>query len=259
MSTLLETERIIALAILLPFVAFFLLRLAQYFLAQLRGHRVPVDQEMLRRGDSMLLGQSLRQVFSWCISPYLQLLKKSKISPDVLTFVNFLFALIGATLIGLGAVALGGTVALLGSSLDYLDGRLARESGQATRAGNFLDSTLDRYCDIVLMSGAAVFFRHSIGVLLACLAAMGSASVISYARAKAESLDYQLKVGLMQRPERIVLFCAGAILSPFFDALLPSHLRGFHLLFAGTIVLLAVLTTITALHRTVSGFAALRR
>ena len=252
-------EHLLSLLVLAPFSLYFLVRLAQYLTIKALGREVPVDQEMIEKGQSFILGRTLRQIFAFAAAPIHRFLQATGVNPDFLTLANLAFSIIAATLIGLGAVSLGGAIALVGSSLDYLDGRLARGSGRVSLAGNFLDSTLDRYSDIALFSGAAVLFRVSVPMLTACLLGLGSAVVISYSRAKAESLGYDLRVGLMQRPERIVLFCTGAILTPFVDPLFPTSIQGRHALFAGTVFFLAILATITAVHRTVAGYAALRR
>ena len=259
MSSLPIPEHLLSLLVLAPFALYFLIRVAQYFSMMVLGRGVPVDQEMIEKGQSFILGRTLRQVFAFSAAPIHRFFRASGVNPDFLTLANLAFSIIAATLIGLESVSLGGAVALLGSSLDYLDGRLARDSGRASVAGNFLDSTLDRYSDIALLSGAAVLFRDSVPMLTVCLLGVGSAAVIPYTRAKAESLGYDLKVGLMQRPERIVLFCAGAILSPFVDSLFPASMQGAHTLFAGTVFFLAILATITAVHRTLAGYAVLRR
>lgn len=259
MTSLSIPEHFLTLLVLAPFALYFLVRLAQYLALKALGRGVPVDQEMIEKGESFILGRSLRQVFAFSAEPIHRFFQASGVNPDFLTLANLAFSIIAATLIGLGSVSLGGAVALVGSSLDYLDGRLARKSGRVSLAGNFLDSTLDRYSDIALLSGAAVLFRESVPMLAVCLLGVGSVTVISYTRAKAESLGYDLKVGLMQRPERIVLFCTGAILTPFVDSVLPAPIQGQFALFAGTVIFLVILATITAVHRTVAGYAALRR
>jgi phosphatidylglycerophosphate synthase len=252
-------EHLLSLLLLAPFALYFLIRAAQYFSIKVFGREVPVDQEMIEKGQSFILGRTLRQVFAFSAAPIHRFLQASGVNPDFLTLANLVFSIIAASLIAMESVSLGGAVALLGSSLDYLDGRLARDSGRVSLAGNFLDSTLDRYSDIALLSGAAILFRDSVPMLTVCLLGVGSAAVIPYTRAKAESLGYDLKVGLMQRPERIVLFCAGAILSPFVDSLFPASMQDAHALFAGTVFFLAILATITAVHRTLAGYAVLRR
>lgn len=243
--------------ILAPPLLYFLFRLGQYFLWRRLGRRVPEDAEMLRRGETILLGRSLRQVFAWTMDPVVRALASRRVHPNTLTLLCLLFSIVTGGLIASGSLALGGVVGLLGSAFDYFDGRVARFRGQASQAGAFLDSTLDRYCDIAFLTGAGLLFRQSTWVLAACIVGLGSSIVISYTRAKAESLGVELKMGLMQRPERVVLFCLGAILSPLLDPRLPNALQGEHLLFALSLLLLALLSTLTAMHRTVAGFRAL--
>jgi phosphatidylglycerophosphate synthase len=241
------------LILAVPF-GFFLLRLLQFYVLWILGRRVPTDQEMLRRGQSFLLGQSLRQAFVWAMAPYYRVLERARIHPNTLTVSCLVFSVVAGVTIAFGDLLLGGVLGIMGSSLDFLDGRLARNTGQSSKAGAFLDSTLDRYCDIAFLSGAALFFRDSVPVLTACLLGMGSAIVISYTRAKAEALGAELKVGLMQRPERVVLFCLGAIVSPLVEPLLPPDLQGRQIFFASILVVMAVLTTLTSVQRTVVGF-----
>ncbi|MDY7092482.1 MAG: CDP-alcohol phosphatidyltransferase family protein [Acidobacteriota bacterium] len=250
---------ILALVLIAPPALLFFARFAQYYLLRLFRRRAPKDEEMLRRGESVFLGQSLRQAFAFSMAPIFGILRKANIHPNTLTLVCLLVSCGAAALIARGDLVLGGLYGLLGSSLDYLDGRMARLTGRASKAGGFLDSTLDRYSDIAFLSGAAVLFRDSVPMLVASLLALGSGGVISYTRAKAESLGGTLTVGLMQRPERIVLFCLGALLDPVVDPWLPTSWQGHHALFATAIVILAVLSTWTAVHRTIAGFQDLRK
>jgi phosphatidylglycerophosphate synthase len=151
------------------------------------------------------------------------------------------------------------------TSLDWLDGQIARRAGKETLAGNFLDSTLDRWGDLALLGAAAVLFRESLLLLLASLVAMASAVLVSYARAKAESLGASLTVGAMQRTERIALYCGGGLAGPLLDGRIPGWLAAFpvrlppHPTFGTAIVLLALTTTVTATRRTVEGFQRIRR
>ncbi len=251
-------SRLVAIALLAPFLVYFSIRLIQYFLFRAFGKEVPVDEEMLARGESLLLGRSLRQVFAWSTEPLCRLLQHARVTPNTLTFLSFATCVAAGVLIALGDVALGGALALAGTSLDYFDGRVARRTGSTSRAGAFLDSTLDRYSDLALLSGAAVLFRETVPLLLACLVGIGSAVAISYTRAKAESLGGDLKVGLMQRAERIVMFCTGALADAFVDPLLAPALQGRHLFFAGALMVLALLSAMTTVHRTIAGFRTLK-
>ncbi len=253
----LPSDLIPPLLLAAPFLIYFFARLLQYLVLRALGRQVPVDQEMLTRGESVLLGQPLKQVFVLATDPVLHLLERAKVRPNTLSLLAFAISLATGALIAAGATALGGVAGTIGSAFDYFDGRVARRSGRVSKAGAFLDSTLDRYSDIAFFGGAAVLFRHSAAMLAICLLALGSAVLVSYTRAKAESLGAPLTVGLMQRAERIVLFCAGAFFGPYLDPLLPADLQGKHLVFGACICVLAVLTGLTTAHRTVAGFAAL--
>ena len=126
---------------------------------------------------------------------------------------------LAALLLGLGWLSLGGWVFLAAGSLDFVDGRVARATGRASRAGAFLDSTLDRVGELLVFGGLAVTFRDS-PALLAALAAAGASLLVSYARARGEALGAgeAAKVGGMQRPERVVVTGVACALSPLADA-----------------------------------------
>ena len=253
------TDRAWPLLLIAPFLLYFALRFAFYAALALLGRELPLDQEMKQRGQSLLLGQSVRQVYAWSLHPFVRVLARARVRPSALTAACFLLSLAAGVLIALGAVTLGGVVGLFGSSLDYFDGRIARMSGQVTRSGSFLDSVLDRFGEVAFFAGAALLFRGSPWVLTACLCALGAGGIVSYARAKAESLGIELKSGLMQRPERVVLFCFGAAFSLVLDGWLPLAWQGQHAIFAGALCVLGALTTLTSWTRTLTGYAALRR
>jgi phosphatidylglycerophosphate synthase len=247
------------LLLLGPMFALILGRLLYAEISRWRGRTLPVDQDLSARGHSLILGQAVRQAYAWSVAPVARALAGTGVGPHVLTMGCLVSSLAGAVLIASGAVTHGGVIGLFGASLDYFDGRVARLTGRATQSGEFLDSTLDRWGEIGLLSGAAFLFRDSNGVLVASLVAMGSGGIVSYTRAKAESLGFALTAGLMQRSERLVLFHLGACLGTALEFVLPPSLQGQRLIFAGTLYLLALLTTVTAIARTVRGFAALRR
>jgi phosphatidylglycerophosphate synthase len=246
------------LAIFAPVVLFFAMRLVQYALLRARGEKISIDRYASLYNGSPVLAQRVQKGFFWATEPLVHVLGKSRITPNVLSILCLIFSLTGAVVIGFGDLSMGGAIGLLGSSLDHFDGRLARSLGRESKAGSFLDSTLDRCSDLALASGAAIFFRHELWLLVACLVGLGSSAVIPYTRAKAESLGGSLKTGLMQRPERVLLFCSGALLSPVIDTALPAALQGLSLTFSTTVVLLACLTSFTALQRVVTGFRSLR-
>jgi CDP-diacylglycerol--glycerol-3-phosphate 3-phosphatidyltransferase len=110
----------------------------------------------------------------------------------------------------------GGFLVLLGGLCDSIDGSLARNSGKASRFGALLDSSVDRYAEFAMLFGIGGFFLLSRDYLSSAgtfLALCGS-FMVSYTRARAESLGFAAKVGIMQRPERIVFLGAGALIHP---------------------------------------------
>lgn len=190
------------------------------------------------------------------LSPILDTLVRalSHVSADVLTMTGLaltgvasaFFALSGGP--GYASPALlrvGGAIALVAAVFDMLDGRVARARGRGTHFGAFLDSTMDRYSDMLLYMGLLILYarldRTGLMVLV-WVAAFGS-FMTSYARARAESLIPSCNVGLLERPERIVLLVAGAVFNRMTAALW----------------IIAVLANVTAIQRVVFTLVTLRR
>ncbi len=157
------------------------------------------------------------------------------ITPNTATLIGALGNIIAAVLIALGFLTWGGIVALFWVLFDALDGTMARISGQTSKAGAFLDSTLDRYVEFFLLTGLLWYFltnNQQFGVLLTMVTLAGSI-MVSYTRARAEGLGLECKVGLLTRVERFMIF-------------IPSLL--FHFPLIGMICM-AILTHITAVQR----------
>src|SRR5687768_13406239 len=152
------------------------------------------------------------------------------ISPDVLTITGLALNGVACACIAFSGgkdyrmpelLRAGGLVALVASIFDMLDGRVARLRGRDTKYGAFLDSTMDRYSDMLLYLGLLILYArlHRTGfMVLVWVAAFGS-FMTSYARARAESLIPRCTVGFLERPERIVLIVIGAIFNRMAAAL----------------------------------------
>lgn len=170
------------------------------------------------------------------IRPVGLLLRRTGMSPDHLTILGILFAIAAAFAIAQGALR-GGLILVIAAALpDLLDGALAKASNTASQRGAFFDSVVDRVTDAVLFGGVAWYFASNEGTHIALLpmAIMGVSSLISYERAKAESLGLYAKGGLMERAERIIVLCFGLL----FDSLLIPVLW-----------VMLLLTVITAIQR----------
>lgn len=139
----------------------------------------------------------------------------------------------------------GGLVALVASVFDMLDGRVARLRGRETKFGAYLDSTMDRYSDMVLYMGLLVLYARvdkTPHMVLVWVAAFGS-FMTSYARARAESLIPRCSVGFLERPERLVLVIVGALANRM----------------AAALWIIAVLANLTAIQRVVYTYVQLKQ
>jgi CDP-diacylglycerol--glycerol-3-phosphate 3-phosphatidyltransferase len=135
-----------------------------------------------------------------------------RIHPNVLTVVGVVINMVAAYLLGNGHFRWAGVAMLVANIFDYIDGKVARESGRESAFGGFWDSVMDRFSDITLFIGLIYLYAHleRPDYVIICALAMMFSVMTSYTRARAESLIEKCKVGFMERPERIVLFMIGA-------------------------------------------------
>jgi CDP-diacylglycerol--glycerol-3-phosphate 3-phosphatidyltransferase len=142
-------------------------------------------------------------------------LKGTGLSPDHFTALGLLLAFPAAWAIGSGRLGLGLALLIASGVPDLLDGALAKASGRASVRGAFFDSVADRVSDTVVLGGVAWYLldRYHGHVALLPMAVLGSSLLISYERAKAESLGFEAKGGLMERAERLVVLCVGLAFS----------------------------------------------
>jgi CDP-diacylglycerol--glycerol-3-phosphate 3-phosphatidyltransferase len=163
-------------------------------------------------------------------------LRRTGMSPDHLTVMGLVVAVGAAVAIGLGELRLGLVLVILAALPDLFDGALAKASNTSSQRGAFFDSVIDRVTDALLFGGVAWYFASEESPHMAMLpfAIMALSSVISYQRAKAESLGLDAKGGLMERAERIILLCLGLLIPPLLIPILWVML---------------VLTGITAIQR----------
>jgi CDP-diacylglycerol--glycerol-3-phosphate 3-phosphatidyltransferase len=177
--------------------------------------RKPIDQAVKPIGDS---------------------LRRTGLTPDHLTIAGLVVGVGAAFAIGLGYLQLGLLLVVLAALPDLLDGALAKASGAASQRGAFFDSTVDRVTDAVLFGGVTWYVagHESAHLTLLPFSIMALSALISYQRAKAESLGLDAKGGLMERAERVVLLCLGLL----FESLLIPVLW-----------VMLVLTAVTAVQR----------
>ena len=172
------------------------------------------------------------------------------ISPNMITFLSFLLTVLTAVLVGMGQFALGGWALLFAFTCDSWDGIVARATNQCSQAGEFFDSTIDRYNDIITFLGFLYYYRdRPLALALTALALIGS-TVVSYARAKGDAFGVNANVGYMQRHERAVWLGGGTALAPILAAYLePGAVHPVYHLTIFIMGLLAAMTNVTALWR----------
>jgi CDP-diacylglycerol--glycerol-3-phosphate 3-phosphatidyltransferase len=150
------------------------------------------------------------------VKPVGDSLRRTGMSPDHLTVLGLVVAVGAAVSIGFGYLQLGLLLVILAALPDLFDGALAKASNTSSQRGAFFDSVIDRVTDALLFGGLAWHFAGDSSPHMAMLpfAIMAASSVISYQRAKAESLGLDAKGGLMERAERIILLCLGLLFEP---------------------------------------------
>ena len=170
----------------------------------------------------------LQRVIYVLINPIIQAMVKVGITPNMVTTIGFVGNLAATSLFVVAAlmvrsgdtaqamemVGWGGATILFAGLFDMMDGRLARVSGKSSVFGALWDSTLDRYSELCTLFGICYYLLQVEGwewAGIVTFVAMVGSVMVSYVRARAEGLDIECKVGLMQRPERVVVTAVGAI------------------------------------------------
>ncbi len=205
------------------------------------------------------------------LNPIINVLVKIGITPNGVTIIGFLIT-IGSAVILIAGAELGakgdtryitwfGVILLLAGVFDMLDGQLARKTNQMTKFGALFDSVIDRYSEMIMFFGIAYYlvsYHYFLSGVFAFIAMIGSI-MVSYVRARAEGLGEDCKIGIMQRPERVLTIGITAILygviSHFTGEFkidvdwLPMPLFENISIFTIPIFILAVLTNYTAFQR----------
>lgn len=175
------------------------------------------------------------------LDPLTRLLHRLGFSPNHLTVLGMFLCFLAAWVLSSGRLVTAGILLVIGSLFDVLDGGVARLSNRCTVRGAFLDSTLDRLAEIAVFIGFLIHFSGDLGMQIWAILALTGSLMTSYARARAEGLGLEAKVGLLERPERLVLIILGLLLSPLsvFGRPLPELV----------VIILALLSYVTMAQR----------
>jgi len=190
--------------------------------------------------------KALRDPVYRIIDPVTRALIRLRVHPNTITTFGFGVTLAAGYLYHLDRVRWAGLLVLLGGVVDIFDGRVARESGLASKFGSFYDSTLDRMSEMVVFIGLLSLYNQygralaDVWMVYVIAVALGGSLMVSYTRARAEALGLDCSVGLMQRAERVVLLGGGSL---FFGLMWNG------LVLKGVLIVLAATTMITAVQR----------
>ncbi len=171
-----------------------------------------MERSKVKQYDS--LTDCLRAQATFITYPIARILERLGLHPNAVTLLGFLLNLVSGLILASGRLVLGGVFLLLASSVDSLDGALARVSGAKSRFGAFLDSTLDRLSEGALLFGLLFWLLRqnaTLEIYLIFVILLGSV-MVSYTRARAEGIGYDCKVGILTRLERVVVLGAGLII-----------------------------------------------
>lgn len=170
-----------------------------------------------------------------------RLFQRLGLTPNLLTVIGLLLVMLIAIVIASGYEALGGVLLIVGAGFDATDGSLARLTNRVTKFGGFLDSSLDRYADGILMLALVwrgIESNNRLLIVLSVVALIGS-FLVSYTRARAEALGIQMKEGWFTRLERMIVLVLGLLLTLVFG----------DLSLVVAVALLAILGNLTAVQR----------
>lgn len=209
------------------------------------------------------LRDGIQQFVYRVIDPGVRTAVKIGITPNVVTTLGMLGNAAGAAMLVYAAVETktnpctigdysmigwAGVVIIISSIMDMVDGYMARTANMCSTFGAFYDSVLDRYCELLTLSGLAYYLLqtgYEMGAVITFCSLIGSI-MVSYVRARAEGLDLECKVGLMQRPERVVVTILGMILTGFLQPFVGFDAMWFVI---GSQALIAILANYTAFYR----------
>ena len=198
-----------------------------------------------------LLPDWLKNGYLKVIDPVANWLVRHGVHPNTITVIGTLCTIAGGTIYATGHISIGGWFLGMTALFDVLDGTVARRSNQSSTFGAFLDSTLDRVADGALLGGLAVFYalnpaHRNVPMVVVCLAGLIGAYLTSYIRARAEALGVDAKVGMVQRPERIVLL---SVPQAFFGLALNGWVLGVIIVFLTVTAWITVVQRMVAVYR----------
>ncbi|MCX7678554.1 MAG: CDP-alcohol phosphatidyltransferase family protein [Spirochaetes bacterium] len=227
------------------------------------------SEEVLKRMHPSFLGIFLREWSYWILQPFLMSTKALKLSPNMLTGISMVLGFVSGLYYFKGSFATAGWLLVASGALDMLDGSLARMTNRVTREGAFFDSCADRFSESAVFIGLAMYFalNRTINIvgeqswaylLFFTLVAGSGAQLVSYVKARGESVGVTTNMGIMQRAERIAVLGFFSVFYPFFKIILTAYQIDEHLPLVCAIIILAIFSIHTAVSRMIIIYTKIR-
>lgn len=169
--------------------------------------------EQTAKKEVVTLTDILRARFKGVLEPVAGFLNKLGLMPNTATLLGLMGTAVGAFFLAMGHITVGGIIILIAAPIDAIDGTMARLRGESSEFGAFVDSVTDRYSELVIFGGLLVYFLRQqewLGAGLVYLAAAGSV-LVSYIRARAQSVGFDTKIGIFSRVERYLVLIPGLV------------------------------------------------
>jgi phosphatidylglycerophosphate synthase len=236
---------------LLPAAAItvFLMSALVVFCGRVIIYGMPSTDRVEQRGHSPFIGKLLMEYWFWLFKPLERTIVKVRISPDAVTVFGTMLAGAAGVAFYNGYFVAGGWLMIFGGTMDILDGAVARALNMQSKAGAFLDSTLDRYAELFSLGGLVCYYSGTPFVTVVFMAVLGS-TLVSYTRARAEASGVEAKMGNMQRAERVMYIGIGTAFSPVVANIFePGAAKPMFYLAMIAISIVAFFSNTTALRR----------
>ena len=170
--------------------------------------------QTVNRKKAVTLTDYFRERFKGALDPFALFFNKIGLMPNTMTIIGLVGNIVGAYFLMQGRMTLGGVIILAMGPIDALDGTMARLRGEPTKFGAFVDSVTDRYSELAIFAGLLFYYLQA-GDWLSCglvYAAAAGSVLVSYVRARGQSLGYDTKVGLLTRFERYLVMAPALII-----------------------------------------------
>lgn len=170
-------------------------------------------EEVVNSEGQPVFKAKVKHALALALWPLTSLLVRMRLHPDSMTLLGLMLNLLAGLAFAAGRFRYGGLLVLVAGLCDVLDGQIARTGRQGSKFGALLDSTVDRYSEILVFFGMSVFFvklgEWNTGIAL--FFALSGSLMVSYVRARAEGLGEKCEIGFFQRPERVIALGVGAL------------------------------------------------